>query len=119
MEPLTLRGADPEGITYVNVELPDHLPLTVLRRQKCVLETTKQAVLDRAAQLAGRSIECVRSTTLVRRYSISSEQFSGEAASQAWPPTGMVNIGSVWPKSRLAISPPGAMKRVSIRRSTV
>jgi type I restriction enzyme M protein len=30
------------------------LPLTVLRRLDCVLEPTKQAVLDRAAQLAGR-----------------------------------------------------------------
>jgi type I restriction enzyme M protein len=31
------------------------LPLTVLRRLDCVLEPTKQAVLDRAAQLAGRN----------------------------------------------------------------
>jgi hypothetical protein len=30
------------------------LPLTVLRRLDCVLEPTKQAVLDRAAQLAGK-----------------------------------------------------------------
>ncbi|MEI2811352.1 MAG: type I restriction-modification system subunit M N-terminal domain-containing protein [Nocardioides sp.] len=30
------------------------LPLTVLRRLDCVLEPTKQAVLDRAEQLAGR-----------------------------------------------------------------
>ena len=29
------------------------LPLTVLRRLDCVLEPTKQAVLDRFAQLAG------------------------------------------------------------------
>jgi type I restriction enzyme M protein len=30
------------------------LPLTVLRRLDCVLEPTKQAVLDRAEQLAGK-----------------------------------------------------------------
>src|ERR1700759_5524922 len=31
------------------------LPFTVLRRLDCVLEPTKQKVLDRAAQLAGRA----------------------------------------------------------------
>ena len=41
------------------------LPMTVLRRLDCVLEATKEAVLARAAELAGDSAE-VRHRMLMR-----------------------------------------------------